>query len=77
MITDLQGIVKSKKYILTDSALHSVDKAFGATDYGDEGIEAFFKTHYCSKICKDLKLEFHPKQPKEAYSNTGTHIRDK
>jgi hypothetical protein len=62
MIVDLQGERQEHKYILTDPAIHSVrnndnvrdEDAYGELDCGVIGIEAFFSTHKCDKICSKL-----------------------
>ena len=54
-----------KEYTLTDPAIHSVEslsRGYGDLDLGTVGIEAFFRTHKCSKVCKGL-----PKPEKMRY----------
>ena len=58
MIVDLQGERRKDKYILTDPAIHSTEdfdgENFGELDCGHIGIEAFFSSHKCDKLCKTL-----------------------
>ena len=58
MIVDLQGERMKDKYVLTDPAIHSTSdytgERFGELDCGTIGIEAFFSTHKCDKLCKML-----------------------
>jgi hypothetical protein len=64
MVCDLQGSItadsKGKKtLLLTDPAIHSVDKPrFGKTNLGEAGFEAFFKRHKpeSNQFCQALKL---------------------
>jgi len=77
MIADLQGICEPERYILTDPAVHSRERLFGATDLGEDGFSAFFKSHKCSNICQRLKLEFHPDQLVLYYGGYETHVRVK
>ena len=62
LICDLQGIWNRQDgFNLTDPALHSnsniwMDKKhkYSATDHNFNGIQKFFKTHKCNKLCKLL-----------------------
>ena len=59
MIVDLQGERRENEYILTDPAIHSgkgFGEPFGELDCGMVGIEAFFSTHRCEKVCKGLPV---------------------
>ena len=65
MVCDLQGIfntaVDPPTIELTDPAIHYASTkgrcmVFGKTDKGRSGMNAFFKTHKCTKICKLLHL---------------------
>ena len=43
--------------MLTDPAIHSVEslgRGYGELDLGSVGIEAFFATHKCEKVCRHL-----------------------
>ncbi len=65
IVVDLQGVRSEKEYTLTDPAIHSVEslgRGYGDLDLGTVGIEAFFRTHKCSKLCKAL-----PKPEKARY----------
>ena len=62
MVVDLQGIItkiedEERTAILTDPAIHSVDKTrFGRMNLGKEGMEIFFKRHHCNRYCTALNL---------------------
>jgi hypothetical protein len=71
MVTDIQGVVGTFSYTLTDPAIHTTDqkKHFpDPTNLGKKGMDAFFKTHECKTICKKLKLwrGDESKKPKKA-----------
>jgi hypothetical protein len=61
MVTDLQGVAAPKStYTLTDPAVHTADpeKYFpDPTNRGSSGMTAFFLTHKCSEVCRDLNLK--------------------
>jgi hypothetical protein len=68
IVVDLQGVLTVSKqggnmFELTDPVIHRRDKKagrqwdFGRTDRGKAGINAFFRTHQCSEMCKLLGLE--------------------
>ncbi|GMH77310.1 hypothetical protein TrST_g10561 [Triparma strigata] len=56
IIVDIQGVRKETLYELTDPAIHTAGKGglFGELDLGDVGIDAFFMTHECNGLCRDL-----------------------
>ncbi|GMI04981.1 hypothetical protein TrLO_g2853 [Triparma laevis f. longispina] len=56
IIVDIQGVRKETLYELTDPAIHTAGKGglFGELDLGDVGIDAFFLTHECNGLCRDL-----------------------
>lgn len=65
MVCDLQGVFNTDKspptFELTDPALHYASNTgrrmvYGRTDNGKSGMNSFFKTHKCTKICKFLRL---------------------
>jgi len=58
MVTDLQGTKGSNRYYLTGPAVHYVkhDDAFGKANQGQLGIDDFFRSHNCSRICRSLSL---------------------
>lgn len=70
MVVDLQGVFTIKDdgtrcYELTDPVIHKHRKknrqrfktwSFGRTDRGEKGMEAFFKTHQCTDVCRLLGL---------------------
>lgn len=56
VVTDLQGVVQTEHYRLTDPTLHSVNRAYGATDKGHDGIRSFLSRHRCNKICANWFL---------------------
>ena len=41
-------------WLLTDPALHTKEGGSGPTDFGCEGMHAFFHFHKCNDICKGL-----------------------
>ena len=55
MVGDLQG-VKQRGYMykLTDPAIMSINREYGVTDTGIEGMAMFFLVHGCSDICRGL-----------------------
>lgn len=62
IVTDLQGFVyKNKEFILTDPAVVCAVEPdrFGATNLGAKGVRAFFSSHRCNHICRELKLKKH------------------
>mmetsp|Transcript_12277 Transcript_12277/g.11107 ORF Transcript_12277/g.11107 Transcript_12277/m.11107 type:complete len:100 (+) Transcript_12277:1881-2180(+) len=65
LICDLQGVYNSKKnppeFLFTDPCIHynSVSgrkHVHGKTDKGYRGIQDFFKTHKCNKLCELLGI---------------------
>ena len=60
LVCDLQGVYESsdgaKKWKFTDPAIHSAvgKQQFGQTDLGPRGINAFFRTHKCNHMCREL-----------------------
>ena len=61
LLCDLQGGYYDDFYVLTDPVICSVEKAFGATDLGLDGIENFFGYHRCNHLCGSHWLK--PRQP--------------
>ena len=58
LVCDLQGVRDNPRgYWLTDPAINSVNKAYGATDCGMHGINAFFRHHKCNDFCKVLNIQ--------------------
>lgn len=51
-LCDLQGGVYRDGVILTDPVIHSVDRSYGSTDLGQEGMTTFFHGHVCNAYCK-------------------------
>lgn len=48
LVTDLQGCkVSENEFILSDPAIHSVNRIFGATDLSTDGIYRFLAFHSC------------------------------
>lgn len=71
LVCDLQGVFNTEMtpptFELTDSCIHyssSKDRrmVFGRTDKGRSGMQSFFNSHKCTKICKFLKLSAKNKQ---------------
>ena len=65
MVCDLQGVYNSDMtpptFELTDPAIHYRSKSgknnvFGRTDAGEAGMDLFFKTHKCNRVCKLMQL---------------------
>jgi len=65
MVCDLQGIFNTDMvpptFELTDPAIHYASTkgrrvVFGRTDKGKSGMNVFFKTHKCNKLCKYMQL---------------------
>ncbi len=65
MVCDLQGVYNADMvpptFELTDPAIHYRSKSgksnvFGRTDAGERGMDLFFKTHKCNRVCKLMKL---------------------
>jgi len=56
LICDLQGVLDTSVFELTDPAIHYKQQThrtdFGRTDLGENGIEKFFQTHVCSDLCR-------------------------
>ena len=58
LVSDLQGVKYNQTdYCLTDPAIHSMSRKYGQTDLGKIGINQFFMTHKCNKVCQLLRLE--------------------
>ena len=60
LVCDLQGYKDEhrNKMILTDPAIHSRGRAgkYGSMDGGIDGVRAFFRTHTCSAICRQMRF---------------------
>ena len=61
-----QGVKTSRKYMLTDPAIHSYDCSFGDTDLGIPGMERVLANHSCNSLCNELGLN---------NPLTGTYVR--
>jgi len=62
MVLDIQGVLVENPhgggmFYLTDPAISSVDKSFGATDLGQQAINNFLESHSCTTACNTVKLE--------------------
>ena len=57
LVCDLQGVRGPSGYWLTDPAIHSLCREYGAPDRGEVGIREFFSTHKCNSFCKALGIE--------------------
>ncbi|KAJ3441248.1 alpha-protein kinase vwka [Anaeramoeba flamelloides] len=77
IVVDLQGVF----YILTDPAIHFIDKRFdNKTNRSKTGIKDFFKNHECTKLCKIMSLEPNKYQTNSEITNTlsqTTFIKEK
>lgn len=58
LVCDLQGVLTTSRFELTDPAIHSSGRSrkFGATDQGKKGQHLFFETHKCNPLCEVLHL---------------------
>ena len=56
VVCDIQGVREWDRYRLTDPAIHSTSRLYGATDHGQKGIDSFFSTHECNGLCEDLPI---------------------
>lgn len=56
LVCDLQGVV-GNRFEMTDPAIHSSRRKFGATDHGRVGQRCFFETHKCNPLCRILRLD--------------------
>ena len=56
-VVDLQGVDKDDKYILTYPSIYCEEPRFGKTNFGNCGMEQFFKSHRCGSVCEATKLE--------------------
>jgi len=58
LVTDLQGIEYEengqKEFILTDPVIHCLNQQFDRTDFGEDGIECFFKSQIDNLYLKTL-----------------------
>lgn len=52
VMCDLQGAIYKNCAVLTDPAIHSIDRRYGPTDMGAKGISTFFHHHKCNEFCK-------------------------
>ena len=63
LIVDMQGVMNSTFYGLTDACIHTTTaEQYGELDHGKRGIMNFFATHECTGLCRGLKA---PKIPSE------------
>ena len=85
MVCDLQGIYNTERtpptLELTDPAIHYSSKngrrmVFGRTDKGRSGMNNFFRTHKCTKICKFLELSAKNKKWKRDWHHDRNQRRE-
>lgn len=60
IVTDLQGFkTGGDEYVLTDPAITCVQEPlrFSSTNLAVKGVEKFFRSHQCNRICRELRLE--------------------
>eukprot|EP01006_Ploeotia_vitrea_P029790 TRINITY_DN62260_c0_g1_i1.p1 TRINITY_DN62260_c0_g1~~TRINITY_DN62260_c0_g1_i1.p1 ORF type:complete len:488 (+),score=61.49 TRINITY_DN62260_c0_g1_i1:46-1509(+) len=68
MVVDIQGV--DDWY--TDPQIHTSDgRGYGKGNWGKEGIDKFFETHYCNTICRFLGL---PIENQSGFKYNGTAI---
>ena len=61
MVSDLQGVRNPDSFKLTDPAMMSLSKQYGATNTGVEGMAMFFLNHQCNcqRLPKPTLADFH------------------
>jgi len=52
LLCDLQGGVYQNGVVLTDPVILSVNREYGPTDLGSDGISSFFAHHQCNEFCR-------------------------
>jgi len=57
VVVDLQGIERGDEFGLTDPCINCKEPRFGSTNMGQVGIDQFFRTHSCNRICKYMSLK--------------------
>ena len=64
LVCDLQGVMTEKGALLTDPSIHSCTEnlCYGSTDLASPGMDKFFDSHQCNKVCKAMKLEPYKKK---------------
>eukprot|EP01063_Lacrimia_lanifica_P020618 TRINITY_DN27910_c0_g1_i1.p1 TRINITY_DN27910_c0_g1~~TRINITY_DN27910_c0_g1_i1.p1 ORF type:complete len:802 (+),score=189.34 TRINITY_DN27910_c0_g1_i1:360-2408(+) len=62
IVVDVQGVYVPEDAVghYTDPQMHSIAREYGDGDLGQEGIDKFFKTHTCGRLCKILGLNKAP-----------------
>lgn len=81
-VTNLQGIIKDNKLVLSCPVLHSVTQKYGPRDKGMQGIANFFK-NFSKTCCEDCKknLSFenvsYPSAPPIVGNDTGPMTTEK
>ena len=56
-MVDLQGIERKEEFLLTDPSINCQEPRFGSTNLGAEGMKAFYRTHKCNEVCKEMDLK--------------------
>jgi hypothetical protein len=51
LLCDLQGGIYQDCVVISDPVIHSMNRKFGVTDLGREGILTFFARHKCNNYC--------------------------
>lgn len=54
VVSDIQGVRCNTCYMLTDPATQSINREFGETDLGAEGIVRFLTTHVHTDLCRNM-----------------------
>lgn len=57
LLCDLQGGCYKDGMILTDPVIMSVNRHYGVTDLGAEGISNFFAKHRCNEYCRSYWIK--------------------
>ena len=69
LLCDLQGGVYQDGVVLTDPVVMSINREYGPTDLGKNGISSFFAHHQCNEFCRSEWRQ--PRNPTPYYSRTA------
>lgn len=77
IVADLQGGKMRNRYYLSAPTVHYInprDDAFGKSNLGQPGIDEFFRSHTCNRICRQMSLTpYHPR-PQNSPISPPTYI---